>query len=122
MAEFCEQCAATRNEPSDFSGMTTEGEWSRGLARVVICEGCGPVFVDPKGRCAGSCLEGHSIAGEFLHKASDETRTPFCGHGGDCVDRWSQVTCPFCKAAYVKDMEDRGVFEALEQAGLWPPP
>jgi hypothetical protein len=36
-------------------GLTTVEEWNKGLAAEVLCEGCGPTQVDPKGNCVGVC-------------------------------------------------------------------
>lgn len=35
----------------DFAGMTSKREFKKGRAAVVLCEGCGCIQVDPKGRC-----------------------------------------------------------------------
>lgn len=66
MAEFCRQCAEGHFPDSpefwnDLAGITTKGDWKRGYANVVICEGCGVIQVDPEGNCAtDNCLEhGH---------------------------------------------------------------
>lgn len=61
MAEFCVQCAADHGFEPDFKGLTSERDWKRGLASMVICEGCGYIQVDPDGACAsGDCLEDHT--------------------------------------------------------------
>ena len=57
MAEFCNQCGGR----GELAGETTHKNWKRGLANVVICEGCGAIQVDPKGNCVSDdCLKnGH---------------------------------------------------------------
>jgi len=61
MADFCEQCAKDLDFPyGDFREMTTKKEWDKGLAARVLCEGCGPIQVDLKGRCVTkNCLKNH---------------------------------------------------------------
>jgi len=61
MAEFCEQCAKGLGFPhGDFRNITKENEWEEGLAASVLCEGCGPIQVDPKGNCiTKNCFENH---------------------------------------------------------------
>lgn len=53
MAEFCLQCNQKNGiDFSDFAGETGYIEYYIfKRAALVICEGCGPVCVDPKGRC-----------------------------------------------------------------------
>ena len=57
MAEYCSACSKDifKRDGRDFSGLTSDGEFNRGLACVVICEGCGVIQVDPKGRCLTAC-------------------------------------------------------------------
>jgi len=61
MADFCEQCAEHLGFPNDLKGITKKEDYEKGLACVVICEGCGTIQVDPDGRCISEdCLErGH---------------------------------------------------------------
>lgn len=64
MADFCEQCAKDLGLPSgDFRGITKKRDYRKGLACVVLCEGCGIIQVDPNGLCiSGDCLkEGHPV-------------------------------------------------------------
>ena len=75
MADFCMQCTngvlGMEGEENDLSGITTEADWNRGLASVVICEGCGPIQVDPQGRCVSiGCMENHN---------TDEKHIPWHG-------------------------------------------
>ena len=67
MADFCIQCADDLGIPQgDLSGLTEKGDWKRGLARVVICEGCGFIQVDPEGRCiSDDCLKGGHKGGDM---------------------------------------------------------
>lgn len=63
MADFCKQCAGDKFDmPSDFKGWQTPEQAAKGLNYLtVLCEGCGPIQVDPEGRCVSEdCLEkGH---------------------------------------------------------------
>ena len=70
MADFCKQCAeeifgkqAKRDGIcllSDLRGITSKKDYAKGLAAVVICEGCGPIQVDPEGNCVSEdCLKKH---------------------------------------------------------------
>jgi len=54
MAEFCEACAAELGNPyGDFRDMVAEGE-----VTLVLCEGCGAIYVDPQGNCVSKdCLK-----------------------------------------------------------------
>lgn len=52
MAEYCVQCAEYWGFEPDFKGLVTREEWDRGLAAIVVCEGCGIIQVDPRGNCA----------------------------------------------------------------------
>jgi len=67
MSDYCLQCS-TRIFGEDFkelAGITTLEEWAQERACIVLCEGCGPIQVDPEGRCVSSDC--------------------FCGHGGEKV-------------------------------------
>lgn len=58
MADFCKQCEP---ESTDLTDITTREEYLEGLAVVVLCEGCGPIQVDPEGNCISKdCLEKHN--------------------------------------------------------------
>jgi hypothetical protein len=57
MADFCEQCAYEHLDITSAPGygdLATTAT-STGLARV-LCEGCGPTFVDYQGVCQGGCM------------------------------------------------------------------
>lgn len=70
MADFCKQCHADLFGPgleNDLSGLTTQEDWEQGKAVGVICEGCGPIQVDPEGNCVSDdCMcqgeEGHGLS------------------------------------------------------------
>jgi len=55
MADFCYQCSQELFPPQfwgkDFEGLTTVADLADGKAAVVLCEECGPIQVDDKGRC-----------------------------------------------------------------------
>jgi len=59
MAEFCRGCSKDLNLPGvDLEGVTSQEEWDKGKAALVVCEGCGSIQVDPKGNCvSGDCFE-----------------------------------------------------------------
>lgn len=59
MASFCNQCANFWGFEPDFAGFTTKEEWAEGYAKVVICEGCGVIQVDPEGYCVSDDCLGH---------------------------------------------------------------
>jgi hypothetical protein len=71
MADFCRQCTEIDGLPGgdyatgqgNLQGLTTLAEWAEGLARLVLCEGCGPILVDPDGNCVSDdCLRnGHHV-------------------------------------------------------------
>lgn len=65
MAEFCAQCAKEMFPPDvgqdDFIGLTSVGNQMANLFALVLCEGCGPIQVDFRGRCIShGCLEKHN--------------------------------------------------------------
>jgi len=60
MAEFCKACSIELwdRDFGDFKGLTPNAKWKQGKAAVVICEGCGPIQVDPEGNCVSEdCLK-----------------------------------------------------------------
>jgi len=61
VAEFCKQCSIENFgvDHKEFAGLTTPKDWAEGYARTALCEGCGPIFVDPEGNCCGGCLLKH---------------------------------------------------------------
>lgn len=69
MADFCKECARLlfgQEMPCDLHGLTSVEGWAAGKAASAICEGCGPIQVDPEGNCVTQdCLEagkpGHGL-------------------------------------------------------------
>jgi hypothetical protein len=63
MADFCKQCSEELfgADSKDFEGLTPLASWEEGKAAAVLCEGCGPIQVDPQGSCCSEdCLKlGH---------------------------------------------------------------
>ena len=57
MAEFCSACSKDifKRDGHDFRGLTSDRYFRRGLACVVLCEGCGVIQVDPNGQCLSAC-------------------------------------------------------------------
>lgn len=65
MADFCLQCSLEvwGEDSKDLAGITTPDDWAQGKAAVVVCEGCGPIQVDPEGRCINvDCAEKHGVS------------------------------------------------------------
>ena len=62
MAEFCKQCSLELfgEDYGDFAGLTSKKQYKKGFAAIVLCEGCGPIQVDPEGKCISpDCLKNH---------------------------------------------------------------
>lgn len=61
MADYCQQCseAIFGKDFRELAGITSPEGWAEGKSCVVICEGCGPVQVDPEGRCISTDCLGH---------------------------------------------------------------
>lgn len=55
MADFCKQCSEEifDKDYGDFKGIITEKQSKEGYAMPVLCEGCGPTYVDHEGKCIG---------------------------------------------------------------------
>lgn len=77
MADFCRACSLElfQEYGGDMDGITSQEDWARTVAGVWICEGCGPIPVDPEGNCLWpDCLQkghpGHGLAPEALKKLS----------------------------------------------------
>lgn len=51
MADFCKKCsiAVWGEDTKDLAGLITAEQSAEGLKVAVICEGCGPIFVDHNG-------------------------------------------------------------------------
>ena len=63
MADFCKQCSEELfgKDFGDLAGITKPEDWDKGLACVVLCEGCGSIQVDPEGRRISiDCLRKHN--------------------------------------------------------------
>lgn len=86
MSEFCKACSEEMFGPgsNDFKNMTTKSDWQSGRAAMVLCEGCGPIQVDPEGNCVSKdCIEagkvGHNMPWyeqlpEYLEQRDAEAR------------------------------------------------
>jgi hypothetical protein len=64
MADFCLQCSRDVlgvTDQNDMSGLSTPDDTAKGLYAGVLCEGCGPTFVDHEGRCVADCYEQHGL-------------------------------------------------------------
>jgi len=62
MADFCKQCSIELfgKDFKDLANITKQASWARGRSSVVICEGCGPIQVDPSGNCiSNDCNKRH---------------------------------------------------------------
>lgn len=70
MSDHCKSCMP---EFDDLVGITSQKMFKRGLAAVVLCEGCGVIQVDPEGYCLGDCKEYFS------------GKSHICGHCPNCV-------------------------------------
>lgn len=67
MADFCARCSLDLyfHPEGDFahfgkSGAITAEDVTNGMGMLVLCEGCGPTYVDHLGRCLGGCAEQHT--------------------------------------------------------------
>jgi hypothetical protein len=75
MADFCNQCAGPMGFGGDFAGITTDAEWRDGRAAGVLCEGCGPIRVDPAGNCVSpDCLHRHGVPPKSNTPEADRVR------------------------------------------------
>jgi hypothetical protein len=77
MAVFCRACSLElfQEYGGEMDGITSQENWAKNVASVWICEGCGPIPVDPEGNCLWpECLEqghpGHGLAPVALKKLS----------------------------------------------------
>ena len=75
MADFCRSCSIQIFQVGsrDMAGLTDPESWSRGLAAEVLCEGCGPIQVDPEGNCVSSGC---------IRKGKPGHGLPWVGHPG----------------------------------------
>lgn len=68
MADFCKQCSIDifGEDFRELAGITTQEGWNDGKAAVVLCEGCGPIQVDPDGNCVSENCDCQGKAGHGL--------------------------------------------------------
>lgn len=68
MADFCKQCSIDNfgKDYRELAEITTQEDWNDGKASVVLCEGCGPIQVDPDGNCVSENCECHGMSGHGL--------------------------------------------------------
>lgn len=63
MADFCKQCSI-KNFNEDFRNLHNLGGervLPEGMGWPVVCEGCGPTYVNDEGECISKhCLEEHA--------------------------------------------------------------
>lgn len=64
MADFCQRCSIDlmfdpRGDFAHFGGKGGVLEFHQDRVVGVICEGCGPTFVNHLGQCVGGCASGH---------------------------------------------------------------
>lgn len=66
MASFCKACSIDTfgQDFNDLAGITSPAEWAAGRSCSVLCEGCGPIRVDPHGNCATANCD---CAGQLGH-------------------------------------------------------
>lgn len=76
MADFCKACSIKLfgEDLGELAGITPVEAWKEGRAYGVLCEGCGPIQVDPEGRCVScNCLcageEGHGCYCPYVVEA-----------------------------------------------------
>ena len=63
MADFCQQCSIELFgvDHKDLAGLSSEEDTKEGLYCVVLCEGCGAIQVDHRGKCVTvGCLKQHN--------------------------------------------------------------
>jgi hypothetical protein len=66
VADFCSQCSEEvfGEDFKDLAGLLTPEQAKEGFVVPIICEGCGPVFVDIDGKCVDEhCLKKHGTNG-----------------------------------------------------------
>ncbi len=78
MADFCNQCGEKLGIPPTLAGLLRDDEVKDGLVLQVICEGCGPTYVDNDGTCVdSSCLSSHKLNdGIYETNLADADRQP----------------------------------------------
>ena len=70
MAEFCRQCAAQLGQPTDLAGLCAPG-----YIVPVLCEGCGPTYVDHAGQCISDEIKGKAAKVGFMVWSPDVSGT-----------------------------------------------
>jgi hypothetical protein len=64
MADFCKQCSIFDfgEDFEDLKGLLTPEQVKTGLVVRVICEGCGPTYVNNDGECVyHGCIHKHGV-------------------------------------------------------------
>jgi len=70
MAEFCKQCAEALGLPPDWKGLLSRKDALRGFSLgPMLCEGCGPCFIDHEGRCLGCKIHPRVTTKELIASA-----------------------------------------------------
>ncbi|MDD3412489.1 MAG: hypothetical protein PHY47_00650 [Lachnospiraceae bacterium] len=61
MADFCRQCSIEifGEDFKELAGIVSPEEFTADKAAFVMCEGCGPIFVNPDGSCIDSTCVKH---------------------------------------------------------------
>lgn len=56
MSDYCRACSEDLfgRDYGEMAGLTSPADWAAGRAAIVLCEGCGPIQVDPDGRCVSA--------------------------------------------------------------------
>ena len=67
MADFCSQCSIELfgRDYGDMKGLCTTG-----YVMTVLCEDCGPIYVNPTGQCVCNCSKHHY---KKLHEEESQT-------------------------------------------------
>lgn len=82
MADFCKACSDKLfgpDMPPDLGGITKQAEWEQGKAVAVLCEGCGPIQVDPEGNCVSQCCLCEGEPGHGMPWYQEPCAIDFCG-------------------------------------------
>lgn len=64
MADFCQQCSIEHlgEDFGDLKGLSTPEDTAKEKFMEVLCEGCGPTYVDHEGICRSpDCMCHHGI-------------------------------------------------------------
>lgn len=82
MADFCKACSDKLfgpDMPPDLGGITKQAEWEQGKAVAVLCEGCGPIQVDPEGNCVSQDCLCEGEPGHGMPWYQEPCAIDFCG-------------------------------------------